>query len=1149
MKKNSERGDFQSRRIRNILRIMKISVFLFFITVTSVFANDSYSQNKKMTLNMTNVKLGEVLDAIEENSKFYFLINQELIDEDKIVSIHVKNTKISNILNALVNTKQIDYVIRDKQIVFTKREYKKVEGIINQGVSGNGSTINLETPLLNLKAYQTSTIKGVVTDASGVPLPGVNIIVKGTTVGSQTNFDGNYSLDVPLNSKTLVFSYLGFATQEILIENKTTVNVVMLEDATALSEIVVVGYGSQNKQEVTGAVAVADLETYNAVPVNNVLDMVKGTVPGLNISGINSAGEVPEFTIRGANTIAGSAAPLLVVDGVIFPGSLGDIRNSDIATFTTLKDASAAAIYGARSANGVILIETKKGKGKENGKPSFSLNVNTTTSNELEPLRMHNAEGYLQNVLDIRAANDLEADPAKIAQYLEEVERENYSATPNHTPTLTNPYDIGTQSASLRSFDFSVQNRTDKSNYFVSVGMTDQKGIILNDNFKQLSLRINHNSELTDWLDLGITSFYTFRDTSGSEPDIRRAARLSPYASVYDDSGIPVRYPQTTTSLPSPLWSIAREHSRLGHNLRASANLIFNIPWVKGLKFKSVLSHNKRWNEARTFFDNLSNEGIDDNGVGERIFDRSDYRLFDNILTYNRVFAEKHKIGLTLLYSQENTEFEGITATGRDYSNQGLGSYGLSDAAIQKTEGRGGESKALGTMARFNYTFSNKYSFTGTFRRDGYSAFAANKKWANFASAGANWNLGAEEFMKNVEPISHLNMSLSYGSVGNRSISPYQTLASIGTGKYIYGDNTSFVVTQAINRFANPNLSWEKTTGFNGGLGFGLFNERISGRFDWYSNSTTDLLFNVPLTKISGGPDDIVSNLGELENKGIEISLRSVNIKNENFEWTSSFNFSRNRNKVKTIFGKDGDGDGIEDDLLDALNGDGVFIGRDLGTIYDYKVLGLWQQEDVDNGTIQAGMRPGDYRTEDVADENGVFDGVITSDNDRQILGTTQENFRWSLTNVFSYKKFTLMAYIYSIWGGNGYYLSGNNTPQDEFGANRTDINHPIYDYWTPTNTGARYPRPDYKERAAYNESKEYFDRSFIKLQRMALSYDFSEIVKPFGIYGMSVTFSANNLFTYAPHWEGLDPETNQGLSDTARPSIRDYSLSVLFNF
>ena len=493
---------------------------------------------------------------------------------------------------------------------------------------------------------------------------------------------------------------------------------------------------------------------------------------------------------------------------------------------------------------------------------------------------------------------------------------------------------------------------------------------------------------------------------------------------------------------------------------------------------------------------------------------------------------------MTLLYSRERRTWDDMTSYAENFDNTVLGDNKLEDGKKQTVNTGAGESGAIAWMARGTYTFDGRYSLTGTVRRDGCSAFSINRKWATFASGGLNWNITNESFMKDVKAIDNLALRVSYGSNGNQSIDSYSTLAKVGTNKYIFAGDPSYSITQGISSFALNDLGWEKTTGANFGVDFSVLNNRLSGSVDAYFTNTTDLLFSLALPSVSG-KTSILSNLGKIKNKGVEIGLHSVNIETKDFSWTSDFAFSLNRNKVATIYGEDNDGDGKEDDLISS----GYFIGKTLGTIYNYKVNGMWQQSDVDNGTIMEGMRPGDYKLEDV---DG--DGKISSDKDRQFLGTSKENFRWSLTNTLSYKDFSLMVYINSIWGGNGYFLSGNNTPYTDEYVNSAAHNRTVYDYWTPENTNAKYPRPDYQANARYKGTK-YVDRSFIKLQKIALSYDLSRLVKPYGFNNMRLSLSADNLFTFAPHWDGLDPETDSGLKITAFPSIRTYQMTLMFNF
>jgi TonB-linked SusC/RagA family outer membrane protein len=977
-------------------------------------------------------------------------------------------------------------------------------------------------------------ITGTIVDTDGEPVIGANIVEKGVAAnGTITDADGKFSLNVSQGA-TLVVSYIGYVTQEIAVTG-SVLNVIMTEDLMNLEEVVVVGYGTVRKEAVTGAVARANLETFKDVPTNNILEKVKGTIAGLNVDGTNRAGAVAGMIIRGQNSTAASNSPLIVVDGVIFAGSLADISTYDIESFTVLKDASAAAIYGSRSANGVILIETKRGAGV-NGKPVFNANVNYGISNELEHLKVYTGDAYLQRLLDIRAANDLEADPSLIEIYLQDEERKNYTATPDHRPTMPDPYDVFNQTGYNRNASFSVANRTDKLRYYIASSVISQRGVMIRDQYKSFTGRINIDNDVTDWLNIGIKSFYSFRDNSGASPG-RRMTQFSPWASLYDENGDYMYAPQTTTTLVSPFWEMATHDLKHRNNLNGIVTATIKVPWIEGLSFTSTLSNTLYWEKNNQFWDTKTTTGRPVNGTGFREVNDSHNLLWDNILKYNRTFKEKHYVDVTMLFSQEKYASEQVRATAQDFDNLTLQDYRLEDGKTQKAETGGSASESLGLMARGTYTYNGKYSLTGTIRRDGYSAFSKNKKYGTFPSVGVNWNISRENFMQNISYLNNLALRATYGTNGNQSISRYQTLAKISTDKYIYAGSSSYAVTQYINSLATDDLGWESTTGLNLGIDFGWLDNRINGAIDLYQTRTNNQLFSLALPRISG-MGSITSNVGEIQNRGIEINLNTLNVNNRDFKWESSASFSLNRNKVVTILGEDNDGDGKEDDLISS----GYFIGRTLGTIYNYKILGMYQQADVDNGTIMTGWRPGEYILEDL-DESG----TITSDKDRQILGSSKENFRWSFTNTFRYKGFSLMVYLYSIWGGNDWYLA-DNSPYNTLDANRGDLNHPVYDYWTPTNTGAQFPRPDYGRGGAVKGTT-YIDRSFIKLQKMSLTYDVGRWVKSWGIRDLTVGVSADNLFTYAPHWIGLDPETNSGLSDTAIPSIRTYNFSVAINF
>lgn len=1101
----------------DLFKIGALSLLLSAGSTVSVWGND-FLQDVKLSIQQKNVSISKVLDDIEQKTGYSILVRDSDIDTSKKVTVNQKDTDLSRILDTIFVGMNVKCDVANR-------------------------TISIYRPAKSLSKQvgQRRRVSGVVVDSQGEPVIGANILEKGSgTNGTITDVEGRFSLDVASDA-TLVVSYIGFDTQEMAVKGKSSFKFVLSEDSQALDEVVVIGYGTQNRQAITGSIAKAKLETYSIVPTNNVLETIKGSMPGLNVGGTNTAGGTPSFSIRGQNSTRNSAEdngnqPLVVLDGAIYNGSLADIPSDDIESFTVLKDASAAAVYGSRSANGVILIQTKRGR-SEGGKPSFNVKLSYGISNELKRLEVYDAPGYLQRMLDIRSLNGMEADASKIPYYLEEEEKRNYEATSDHRPTLKDPYDMFRQNAYDLKANVCISNSSELASYYISANMTDQKGVLMNDDYKNFSGRVNIDTHLTDWLKIGVKSNYSIRDYSGSAPSMEQATHFSPWASIYDENGNYLQFPQTTTSFQSPYWSMHTSDTEKYNNLGAVLDATITVPWVKGLSYSLVYSNNLRWSQKYYFDNEFTTEGLSKRGKGERKLNNDYNMLLDNMIKYNNTFAGKHNVDVTLLYSRERTTWEETKAYAETFDNTILGDNGLQDGKTQKATTSAGESGAIGWMGRATYTYDGRYSLTGTVRRDGYSGFSKNKKWGTFASAGINWNISRESFMKPVEFVDNLALRLSYGSNGNQSISPYSTLAKVATDKYIFAGDPSYSITQYIKSFALDNLGWETTTGFNFGLDFSVLGDRLSGSIDSYVTNTTDLLFNLALPGISG-KTSMLSNVGKIRNKGVEINLHSVNIKNNDFSWTSDFAFSLNRNKVVSILGDDNDGDGREDDLPSS----GYFIGKPLGAVYAYKVIGMWQQSDVDNGTIMEGMRPGDYKLEDV---NG--DGTIDSEHDRQILGNTNPNFRWSLTNTLGYKDFSLMLYFNSVWGGNGYYLSENNTPYKDGYANAPNINHPVYDYWTPENTNAKYPRPDYSRSA--HQGIKYIDRSFIKLQKVALSYDLTRFVKPVGFNNMVLSVSADNLFTIAPHWDGLDPETDQGLRDNALPSIRTYQMTLMFNF
>ena len=780
-----QRGRHMLSRLKKLLLMAKLTTLLILISFMQISAKVS-AQAGKLDLKVKNVSIFEVFEEIEDNSEYRFFYDNDQVDLRKKVSINTKQEQISSILKELFKGTDLTYQVKD-QLILVQSKY---------------SNVNINN------TQQENTVSGTVTDASGGPLPSVTVVIKGTTKGTITDIDGNYSLQNVPGDATLVFSFIGMKMQEISVAGKTSIDIVMEEDAIGIEEVVAIGYGTQNRQEITGAIAVANLGNFREVPVNNILETVKGTIAGLSVGSTNTAGAEASLLIRGQNSIGSKGAdnsPLLVVDGVIYNGSLNDISTEDIENLTVLKDASAAAVYGSRSANGVILIETKKGRGI-NGKPKFNVKLSYGIVNELKRLKVYDADGYIQRLIDINAYAGVEVNRDNMELYLTENERQNYLATPDHKATLTDPYGLIGQSGFNRKADISVANSFEKANYYISISGTDQKGVVLNDRYKNMTGRINISSDLTKWFNLGVKSFYSFRDYSGASPSMTSATGLSPWAKIYAEDGLYERYPNTTTSITSPFWQIATVNVDKRYQLNGVVSAVLKAPWVKGLSYNLNLSGSSIWNEGSSFNDLHTNAGFSANGTGSRSYNKTNYTQADNIIRFKRLFKDKHDVNVTLLYSVEQTKSESMSLSAQNFENMVLLDYKLQNGLTQTVGTSGGESANIGMMARASYAYDRRYSLTGTIRRDGYSGFSLNKKWGNFGSLGFNWNITNESFMDNLNVVDNLALRVSYGSNGNQAIAPYNTLAKVGTDKYVLGGSLDIQLLNLSHRLRQITL-------------------------------------------------------------------------------------------------------------------------------------------------------------------------------------------------------------------------------------------------------------------------------------------------------------------------------------------------------
>lgn len=1083
MKKSDVDNAFEKRRCKKLNFKMKFCFLVASIMLFQLSANSVMSQ-KKMEFNYSDVPLKRILNEIKTQTGYRFFYNVKEIDDTQKTSLNVEKETIREVLNKLSVKTNFDFRINGNQIVLTQK--------VNTAHTS-----------------QETEIRGTVKDRDGQPLPGASVVVKGTDNGTQSDFDGNFIIEVANSNAILVVSYIGFASKEISLNGQSNLSVTLEESAAGLDEVVVVGYGTVKKRDLTGAVVSVDFEDANIAPNTNVLQAVQGKVPGINIGAVSAAGEEPSLSIRGQNSLSGSNSPLIVVDGIIYSGSLLDFSATDIKNIDFLKDASAAAVYGSRAANGVVLISTKSGTG-EVGKPSITLNTYGGIQKAGNLLDLMDGDQYVQKILDFREATGQVADPNSIADYMQPNEVDNYL-----NGRELDWYDLLLRTATIQNYELGISGRTERTKYYLSGTFTDQEGIIQGDDFNRTTLRANFSTDVTDWLTIGLNSSYSNRDYSGDAVDFGNSVLSSPYGTIYqvDNPGLYENFPQTDQLIANPFLPLLNDNLDTQDNLFAILNVDIKLP-IKGLSFKHSYSKNLTWMRQASFDRDRRAQEV--NGVASKSNEFRDSWLMNNILSYSNDINNIHQVGATLVYTRDSQMFEISNISSTNFGSKILGYHAVELGGSQTVDSGFSEQSSEGAMARINYGYDNKYLLTGTFRRDGFSGFAANHKYANFFSSSLAWVLSQEKFMDSADWISFLKLRLSYGQNGNQGLGAYSSLARVGTTQYIFGDGANTENGYEITSIANNDLKWESTKSLNLGLNFELFDGRFSGDLDFYKSKTVDLLVQRSLPSYTGY-QTTWTNLGEVQNKGVEVFLNSVNVESGDFKWETGVSFSLNRNEIVSLYGEDANGDGQEDDDISR----GWFIGESLGAIYNYKTDGIYQ---VGDPNIPNRYREGDFRLLDTDGEEG-----ITPD-DRVIYGNENPNYRFGVTNSISYKKLTFSAFVNSIQGGNNWYLADNRmlNPNTFFPGRANMVNIP---YWTPTNPTNEYPRIDYSPRIRHRFDQ---DRSFVRLQDVTIAYDFSksDFTQQWGLNKFRLYASGKNLATWTK-WTGYDPELGTTISGT----------------
>lgn len=984
---------------------------------------------------------------------------------------------------------------------------------------------NPDIPNNNSSPNPALTITGKVTDEkTKEAIPGVTVKVKSSNTATTTDANGIYTIKVDGPQDILVFSHVSYEAMERPVGAEKVINIVLKASQGNLNEVVVVGYGTQKRQFVTGSVARADLETFKDAPNTNFVQMLQGTVPGLNIGQVNVAGQTPSIQIRGLSTLNGNTDVLIILDGIQFNGSLQSINPDDIASIDVLKDASATAVYGAQAANGVILVTTKKGK---NQKTQVSFSSSYATQTPTQNLKPMGPEEYIEHV--------------RMLYYQQAYLGPDYK-TPNpafdvitvmdpsnkKNGVLNTPYDWwgnSTQVGHILDNKISISGGAANTTYLMSFNSTNQEGYIVNDLFKRNSARVNLETKIAPWWTVGVQSFASFINKDGAEPTLADIIRSSPYVNPYGPDGTLLQNPDNTINLNPYLArfvdDVERDNFFFG-NLYTD----IKVPYVKGLTYHINYGNNYR------IFKRYRSSTFAQNRTGEAYKNHTFYNdyTFDNILTYQHDFG-RHNIVATLLYGAIERNSESTNADARQFTQLTLGYDGLDQGGIQLTSSDAYKEALNYQMARVNYKFNNRYMLTGTVRRDGFSGFSKSHKWGVFPSASAAWIISEEPFFQS-SWLKYLKLRGGYGVSGNQT-KRYASLSTVSSSAaYVFGDVSTPAFGQQQATLGNSDLRWERTTGASLGLDYEAFNSRLTGSIDVYNNITTDLLYDVAIPYATGYAR-ISTNIGKLQNQGLEVTAISKNIDTKKFEWRTTLNFSTNKNKIVTLLGQDNNHDGIEDDLI-ASN---LFINRSIGTIYGYQTNGIYQIGDV----VRAGYYPGTYR---IVDQNK--DDVIKPENDRVVLGRSEPAYRISLLNTFRLSDFTLSIFINSIQGGKDGYRGFNSNPL-KLDDNTVRWNYVSgISYWQPNNPNGVNPlSPTYPAIVPAI----YMDRSFIRLQDVTLSYRLrKEVTKKLHLQSLSLFASGKNLATWT-NWKGWDPETNQGLTIDGRPVLKGFSGGINVSF
>jgi TonB-linked SusC/RagA family outer membrane protein len=1122
--KNLIKNSIMSLFFLNFNLKMKLTTFLLIISIFKIEASN-YAQNTKITLDLNNVTIEKVLKEIEMKTEFKFLFSRDDINVNKLVSVKAKNEKVKNILNKIFLEMAVSFELLNKQIIIKNIPKDKEENPIN------------------LLIDQQLEIKGTVTNSHGTPLPGVTVIIQGTKNGTTTDFDGKFSIKVGSGNK-LIFSFTGMESKVVKITNQTTIDVVLEDSLEQLDELVIIGYGSVKKSDLTGSVSSVNSADLNRNKSTEVLSALQGKVAGVNInSQSGEMGSGVNITIRGTSSIYGSSNPLFVIDGVPFdvnpnevvsasaPSSadsnpLTNINPADIESIEVLKDASATAIYGSRGANGVVLITTKSGR---DGVTRIDYDYYTSYGTLSKKLDILSADKFIEFQRLINPNGNLVAvGPDENGEYLPI----NFDTIPKHD-WQDEVFNLSVS----QSHNITVSGGNELTTFSGSIGYLHGQGIINQNTNERYTIRLKVDNQTTDKLKIGFNLNNGYSVLEGATNSGANFYNKGIVQHIVYTKPIEVADPtddfEDEFIGPDKLLDNASK-TRILQNFRGNFNINYDL--TEELSLSNILGGRLVNSKGKEFYNSNSPQGRDSGGLA--YIKNINSKSINNTtqLTFNKRYNKNHILNVIGAFEVSSYDSESNSIEGQQFADESTGVDNISKAGVvSEYQSDHYHTNRLSYISRVNYNLFKRYLFTASFRADGSDKFGGNNKYAYFPSAAFAWKVSEEPFMKNVDKISQLKFRLSYGVTGNERIPAYRYLGT-QTPTY-YSSNGNPIYGSSPDNKSNPDLKWEGTEQFNAGIDLGILKNRITLSADVYKKKTTNMLLPAPIPSVSGFYSQW-QNFGQINNKGIELAINSFNINNDNFKWETNFNISSNKNKVISL----GETSIIPVKVPGEISNLGaVIVGQPLGTGYGFAFDGIYQLTDftwqnnsdptIDPNGRQyvikpdvvsvagASVLPGSFKFKDLNN-----DGVV-NDKDLKVISRSDPKFIASLTNTFRYKNFDLNIFFQGSYG-NQVINQSKLMLETNFHSN-TNIFSDFYENrWTETNPSNRYGTLTSNNTTARLPSSYYVeDASYIKLRSITLGFTMSpNLLNKLNLKKLRFYITGNNLITLTKY-TGYDPE------------------------